>query len=346
MFASLLLAGCWDERLYKNSSVVSLTGFEGEMGDLTAYYAYPEATTPEMKTVLITGKGLTPRDVRMDAELKVEQTLDLSGLATILISEDTAKGKLYEYFDSFFRDANSPISSKVAIVEGELKPFLEISEQKQTTAGEYYDRLITSLEENSIVIPYTLQTAGSILFEDAQDLALPYLKMDEENRPAVAGIALFSGESFTGKTLTTKEGILLNILNNSLGFATRISYLYNDSPITIRQINKSKRDITVSGNKIEITEKIEVAVSEFPQDHLNDDRVRKELEKFLTEKIEEEMNEVIKKLQEAKCDALGLGRNVRAFHPDLFKKDWSEHFSTLDININVKVEIMKTGILN
>lgn len=298
-----------------------------------------------MKTVLITGEGSTPRDVRMDAELKVEQTLDLSGLATILISEETAKGKLYEYLDSFFRDANSPISSKVAIVQGELKPFLEISEQKQTASGEYYDRLITSLEDNSVIIPYTLQTAGSILYEDAQDLALPYFKMDEENRSVVDGIALFSGGSFNGHLLTTKEGVLLNILNNTLGFAARISYLYRGSPITVRIINKTKRDITISENRVDIEEKIEVAVSEFPQDHLNDDQVRKELEEFLIEKLEKEMKEMMTKLQEAKCDAIGIGRHVRAFHPELFEKNWSEHFSTLDINIKVNVEIMKTGIL-
>ena len=57
------------------------------------------------------------------------------------------------------------------------------------------------------------------------------------------------------------------------------------------------------------------------------------------------MNKVIKKLQEAKCDALGLGRNVRAFHPKLLQKDWHEQFSTMDISAKLSVEIVKTGIL-
>ena len=43
------------------------------MGDLTAYYAYPESTTAETKTIVITGEGVSPRDVRQNAELKVEQ---------------------------------------------------------------------------------------------------------------------------------------------------------------------------------------------------------------------------------------------------------------------------------
>ncbi|MER1987119.1 MAG: Ger(x)C family spore germination protein [Solibacillus sp.] len=342
---SLLLAGCWDERLYKNSSVVSLTGFEGKMGDLTAYYAYPEATTEAMQTILITGNGVSPRAVRQNAELKVEQTLDLSVLSTILISEETAaQGDLYDYLDIYFRDATNPITSKIALMQGELKPFFELSEKQQSASGEFYNRFITSLEENSMVIPYTLQTASTILFEPAQDLALPYIKMDEENRPIADGVALFSGRSFTGESLSATQGVLLNILNESLGSAARITYLHEGSPASLR-INKSKRNITVSENEIAIKQKLEVVLTEFPQDHLRDQQTRTKLQQFFTEKIEKDMKEVIEKLQKAKCDALGLGRIVRAYHPSLYKEEWSEHFATLNIPVKVEVEIVKTGIL-
>lgn len=344
MLVPLLLVGCWDERLYKNSSVVSLTGFEGRIGDVTAYYAYPEATSEEMKTVVITGNGVSPRAVRQNAELKVEQTLDLSVLATVLISEDTAKDDIYEYIDIYYRDATNPITSKMAIVQGDLKPFFELSEDFQSTTGEFYNRFILSLEENSLVIPYTVQTAGSILFEPAQDLALPYLKMDEEDRPVADGLALFSGRSYTGKNLSATQGVLLNILNESLGRTARISYLYEGSPVSI-VINRAKRNVNVSEKEIEVNNKLEVVVSEFPRDHLKDQEVRIALQKFLSEKIEKDMKEMMGKLQEAKSDAIGLGRLVRAYHPRLYKEDWSEHFSTLNIPINVDVEIVKTGIL-
>lgn len=344
MLVPLVLSGCWDERLYKNSSVVSLAGFKGEMGDVTGYYAYPEATTTDMKTIVITGKGVSPRAVRQDAELKVEQTMDLSVLSTVLISEDTAKDDIYEYLDIYFRDASNPITPKIALSQGELKSFFELSTQKETTAGEFYNRFITSLEENSMVIPYTLQTAGSILFEPAQDLALPYLKMNDEKRPVSEGLALFSGRKFTGETLNSEQGVLLNILNETLGRTTRITYLYEESPVSII-IDKSKRNVTVSENEIEITHKLKVEVIEFPQDHLKDKKVRMKLQQFLAEKIEKEMNEMMDKLQKAKSDAIGLGRIVRAYHPKLYKEDWSEHFSTLNISIKVDVEIVKTGIL-
>ena len=344
MIVPLFLVGCWDERLFKNSSVVSLTGFEGEIGDITAYYAYPESTTEEMKMIVITGQGISPRDVRQNADLKVEQILDLSELSTVLISEKTAKDDIYNYLDVYFRDSFNPITPKLAIIQGELKPFFDLTQEMQSSTGEFYNRFITSLEENSMVIPYTLQTAGSVLFEPAQDLALPYIKMDEEDRPIGDGVALFSGRSFTGETLNADQGVLLNILNKSLGHVARITTLYEGSPFSVR-INKVKRDFTVSENEIEITLKLEVVVTEFPHDKVKDKQVRTELEQFLSKKIEKDMNEVMEKLQKAKSDAIGLGRSVRAFHTKLYKDDWSEQFSTLKIPVKVEVEIVKSGIL-
>lgn len=343
MIVSLMLAGCWDERLFKNSSVVSLAGFEGEMGDLTGYYAYPEATTKDMKTIVIVSKGKSPRDVRQDAELKTEQTMDLSVLSTILISEDTAKGDIYEYLDVYFRDPTNPITPRVAIVQGELKPFFELTEKMQSTTGEFYNRFINSLEGNSLVIPYNLQTAGSVLFESAQDLALPYIKLDKEQRPLADGLALFSGHSFTGETLTANEGLLVNILNKSLGKSARLTYLYKESPASVR-IKNVDRKVAISEEDITIDLKIEVALSEFPQATMRERDKRKELERFLASKIEEDMDKTIGKLQHAKSDAIGLGRLVRAYHPDWFD-NWHERFATLNISTNVELEIIQTGIL-
>lgn len=340
---SLFLAGCWDEKLFKNLSVVTVAGFEGELGDLTAYYAYPSATTEEMKMVIISETGKTPRDVRLKADLKTEQTMNVSALSTLLISEETAKHDIYEYLDLYYRDVYNPITPRLALVEGELKPYFELNKENISSSGEFYSRLIKSMEENSIVIPYNLQTAGSLLFENVQDLALPYLKMDGD-RPTVDGIALFSGRKFTGEKLSPTQGILLNILNETTGHNTRLAYLRDGSPINIL-INKSSRKVKVTNDAIEINIKIDALLSEFPKGNLKKKETRIDLQNFLSKKVEEDMNEVMGKLQEAKCDAIGIGRIVRAYHPHLFEKDWNDQFAQLNISVKVDVEIVKTGIL-
>lgn len=60
-----------------------------------------------------------------------------------------------------------------------------------------------------------------------------------------------------------------------------------------------------------------------------------------------EFNGVVKKLQEAKSDAVGFGRPVRAFHPALWGKgDWTDTFAKLPISVKVKAEVLRTDILN
>lgn len=340
-----MLAGCWDERLFKNSTIVSLAGFEGTTGDLKGYYAYPQATSKDMKSKVISGKGKSPRDVRQDAELKTEQTMDLSVLSTMLISDETAKdGDIYEYLDAYFREALNPLTPRLILVEGELKPFFELTKETETTTGEFYNRFIQSLEENTLIIPYNLQTAGSILFENAQDLALPLLKMNDANEAVLSGIALFSGRTYSGEKLTDSQGVFLNILNNSLGKSARITYLYKGSPLSIR-ISKADRKFKIEEGKVNIIEKIKVTITEFPQDTLKKKDIRKDVERFLNEEIEKDLNEVIDILQKAKSDAIGLGRTVRAFHSHMFTKKWSEKFAALDISVKVDLEIVKTGIL-
>jgi hypothetical protein len=54
---------------------------------------------------------------------------------------------------------------------------------------------------------------------------------------------------------------------------------------------------------------------------------------------------VINKLQEANCDALGIGRRLNAFYPDTWKeKDMKEYFRNVKFRTIVDVEIIQVGI--
>ncbi len=89
------------------------------------------------------------------------------------------------------------------------------------------------------------------------------------------------------------------------------------------------------------------SVEEFPHDHLDDEKIRKELEEFLSNELTKDFNEVIKKIQEAKSDVIGFGRTARAFHPTLWNKGkWQDTFSEIPINVKVQADITRTGILN
>lgn len=54
------------------------------------------------------------------------------------------------------------------------------------------------------------------------------------------------------------------------------------------------------------------------------------------------------KLQEAKCDLLGIGRDLMAYHQYKMEdaEEWKEMYGQLPINVNVQEEIIHHGIIN
>lgn len=354
LLSVLLLAGCWDEKLYRNLSVISVIGFDGHIGELVSYYVYPNSAEDPTKFTVIESKGVSPRETRNKADLKMDQTIDLSELTVLLIAEETAYEDIYQYLDIYFRDPQNPINSKIALTEGSPKEFLSIKETLPTDLGEYYENFIESIERDTVFPKdLDLQQAGSLLFDEGIDLALPYLKKDETHgTPVAAGLALFNRRKFTGTTLNTKESLLLNLLAKGKSDIARMTFLYEEndkkSPLTI-DIIRFKKKIKEHGNskKITINVKIEVNIAEFPIDHIGEKKIREKLEKFLSRKIQSNMNKMIKKCQEAPSDPIGIGKKLRASGSEIWQDGkWKETYSTLDIQTNVHVEIIRSGILN
>lgn len=350
---STLLVGCWDERLYKNLSVVSLAGIDGHIGDLKGYYAYPTTPNDPTKYVVIEGSGTSARDVRNHADLKVEQTLDLSELSTLLINQDSATTPLYDYLDIYFRNPQSPITAKVALTDGSVKEFVDIGHQLPSDVGEYYQRFIESFERNSIFPKMTLQKVCLLILEKGKDLVLPYLNKDKKRgTPIAAGLALFKEQVFTGTVLDPKESLLLTLLMGEKGTNARISYMWEKEgkklPVSLDVIRvKKKWKIEERGTTATVHFKynLNVNIEEYPHDRLYKNIVRKDVEKFLTKKVQEDVEGVLKKLQDAQSDPLGVGLKVRAFHPKVWDKNWGEKFAQLTLKPEMKVTIERTGIL-
>lgn len=327
-----------------------MVGFEGVVGDIKGYYAYPEVVSGNTDVVIIESKGKTPREVRMDAELKVQQSLDFSMLSALLIGEDTAKDGLDKYLDLYYRSPKNSISSLLIIVEGEVKDYLTASKMWGSEVGVYFKRMIESAEQYSIVSSYTIQSAGSVLYSEGMDLALPYVKLHkgEEKRPEVGGVALFSKDKFTGRLIEADQSPYLGILSGKHDENIRLSFLYEGkNPLSIRTLDVKKNWKLDGSNKIDLNYEIELEIDEYSEAGFRHSDLVKKIESFLNKEIEDKMKEIIKILQEEKSDVLGIGRFVREKNYKMYdQEEWQDHFANLDINVNVKTKILRVGLIH
>ncbi|MBN6189007.1 hypothetical protein JQN58_19315 [Aneurinibacillus sp. BA2021] len=54
-------------------------------------------------------------------------------------------------------------------------------------------------------------------------------------------------------------------------------------------------------------------------------------------------------MQEARCDGLGIGRQLMTFHPNIWKKqkgDWESNYQKVQFAPVIQVEITKKGIID
>ncbi|WP_404830760.1 Ger(x)C family spore germination protein [Sporosarcina beigongshangi] len=346
------MAGCWDERLYKDVTIVPVIGYDGEPGKWTGYFTHAVVAAPDsISFTTVEGSGVSIEETRLDANRKVSESLDPSQVLVVLLTTEAVKTNLMETFDVAYRMPRTRLSSRFVVVEGDMAPYMEKTEIMGKMLPDYYDENLKTAVFSSIIPEGDIQLAARLLLDEAIDLQLPYLKMsDKTGAPEVAGVALFSEKIFSGHTLDAKESLIVQILKKKPGKYAMFTYEWKKEskayPVTVTLITYDKKwDIHES--KINARYKMKFNVNEFAYNHLDQEEARKELEDFLSKELTKNFNEVVNKLQEAKSDVIGFGRTVRAFHPDLWKKaKWQDTFSELDINVKVEAEITQTGILN
>ncbi|MGR6899567.1 Ger(x)C family spore germination protein [Rummeliibacillus sp. BSL5] len=352
LISTLFLSGCWDQRLYKELSVISVVGVEGTIGDLKAYYAYPSSSDDPTKYIVLEGKGKTAREVRINANKKTEQTMDIAELTTILVSEETAKDDLYDLLDVYYRSAQSPMTAKVAITKGTPKRFLELKETIPREIGEYYLDFIQSFEQATIYPTTNLEIAANLMFSEGRDLGLPYLKTSSDKAlPQVEGMALFNGKKFTGEYLTLRESTFATLLGYGKSKIVELAYLWNrnekEVPVGFDVIRfKKKKKITKDGDNIKVKYNIymPIVMTEYPPDHLDRKQVRKPLEKFIEDSVEKDITRMFKKCQKASSDVIGIGEDIRAYYPQLWREGkWKEIYKDIQIEANVNVKIIRSG---
>ena len=91
LVCSLLLSGCWDENLLKDLTIVSLMGIEGQHGEVKAEFAFPSFEDQSISYLKSSGKGVSLREARSDANHRTMEELDIASVEVILVAEDTAK---------------------------------------------------------------------------------------------------------------------------------------------------------------------------------------------------------------------------------------------------------------
>ncbi|UIR30709.1 Ger(x)C family spore germination protein [Priestia flexa] len=328
----LLTTGCWDQNLMKNAILIQTITFDRTDEDkflfgiaipgiysnsLTSGQETPASNSQTLSTI-----ANTPREGRMKLNTEIPGNLDASKNKLILFGEQFAKDDIYPSLDVIWRDPRNSMSAKLAVVKGKAVDTLNIKPKLESSISQNILNLIKGTEANTIIPNETIQTLASEILDPGEDVVLPLLKIGHNGTTIdVEGLALFDDRKLTG-TLSQEESTLFLLLNNKKGKYARFTKNTNDNKAKMTNfislnVDNMKRKLNVSVNNngdvsVNLNLHLEMAVEEFPLGDVPKklNQLNKELSKNLTNEAEA----VIYKLQEANCDAFGIGRQLIAFH--------------------------------
>ncbi|MCR8658729.1 Ger(x)C family spore germination protein [Paenibacillus endoradicis] len=361
-FSIMLLTGCWDQNLLKDAKLVMTSGFDlTKEGKLLGTIVIPIFTSSEggakvAESQIVTGEGDTTMDIEKQLDLKISGQFDASKMIVLLFGEDYAKQDIKQGLDVFYRDPRRSLVANAAVVKGRAVDLLHLKLNEKGSMSGYLNDLFESAQADS-VIPRQTRPMYSDFYDPATDIILPLLEAQEREAQFI-GLALFNDSKYTGKYLDINESTIYMLLadERSKHAEIKIQVHNNEVPKSNNYIYinvlKADRKLTVKGQdpdnisaNIQLDLKIEIL--EDPKNNLDSFKKINDLEKETTEKLTEEANKVIKKLQEANSDSLSIGRRLIAFHNNTWKKiDWAEKYPTIEFEAKVNVHVIKHGIFN
>jgi Ger(x)C family germination protein len=352
-------AGCWDQDYLKDARLVYGVSFDlapdGRNIWETVVIREMRGVQEEPIDEVYTAVGNTVRELRDVLNRQISGDLKPFKNRIILIGDMLARQDIYPPLDTVYRYPKSALNAHIAISEGAGADLLKLRKVENTLIAEYLDKIITSEEEKSTIPAVNVESVFRLMMDPGQDMVLPYFRKID-NKAEIAGVALFHHRRMTG-VLHADESLMLTALQGELRKTMRFTEKVHpgkdvvENYITI-DVGKIRRTFRVTADpngrvSVDLRLRMMAKVQEYPKDNLQDKKRMKELGNVLSKQFTERAGDVIQKLQAARCDAFGVGRELMAFYPKVWKKkNWEQDYVKVQFHPQVNVEVVEHGIIN
>ncbi|KAB8137711.1 Ger(x)C family spore germination protein [Gracilibacillus oryzae] len=370
----LILTGCWDslpidERGFVIGSAIDMAGeIQDKNYDITVTHQF---VVPGNLSNLsqsgggggdkkafqnISATGQSPFQITRNMLSLTDLIPNSEHLKILIISDEVAREPdlFSSVTDSFIRDHEMRREVKVMITNGKAKDLLE----NESDTEQLPSRHINNIMENNIKSLELIQSVrvGTLhqylLNDDSYVLPLITLSGKDIN---YNGAAIFAGKSDQQVgTLSNEEikGLRLvkgDITNGMLPFhidGELMIYEINtaNSSIAINTANPEKMDISITINTEGFIAEMFGSRSLLDQQYIN------KIEKEISKKIEQTVNNTVKKAQqELGIDFFNFSSILRQKHYDVWKKiekDWEDGeklFSQSKVNVTAKAIVRDIG---
>lgn len=372
IFIAVFLTGCWDQNIYEKIGLALNLGIDLSADDkVQITISYPVISergggaggggesggSGEIKSETVKVDAYLLRESRESFSKLTPRQIQSGKIQSILISKNFAEEKqISEYFEIFERDTQTTVQARAVIVDGSAGELISKGSQfkGKPILGIYLHDLLKG-NNRSGYCPDT-----SIIDYDIKNTIpglspiLPIVKL-EGDFIKVTGTALIDRDRMTGR-LDTEETACMYL---AMGKYRQSDILF-DLPEEIKSVkkrgiiftrrvrSKSKIQFKDGVPMVHYTIKLKAILEEYTWGNITDPEYKKKIEESLNGQIKSSLDKVFKKLQDANCDALGIGDKIRAYHNDYWISigeldGWKEIYPKMEAGFDVETSIVRFG---
>lgn len=354
-----LLTGCWDQLPLRELKLLDVVGLDldEKKQEVSVHFVVTKLKTAgqgggEPDSKVTEQKGSSVVNAVENSQYTDQGNFLGINIGTYLLSKDFISHKPIQQLSFLLHAPYSSINTPIVIFDGKnLNKFLnDHAEDKEFTRNLY--EFISSLEQKGVIKNVSMM--HYILSNNQQlgDLAIPLIKPIKDgvifngaqliregkntgeklNKDQVQMMMLLLGEDLKRKNITGK-------LPGDIDYAYSIKN--TDSNITIKnngeKVNKITIQVQLGINVYEAGEKL---------NNLNAAYVNR-IEKELSNELDKKAFETIKTIQKANTDVLGVGKELKAYHPTIWKgMNFRKEYPELLIEPHFEVQILNADTLS
>jgi spore germination protein KC len=359
LLSFFLITGCWDRRELDELFVAYTAGIDisdqnPEMLSLTLTGPTVEEKA-ESPTIEATGQGKSVQDAIDNIQSKLYREVVFGHAQILLFGEDTARQDITPFLDAFDRDPDVRGTLLLGVTQGKSADILVNANLKQHPyIGILLKAMFEGAYRESISYSVNLREFYRDFNSGIIDPCMPYLILSPtEDQLLVNNLAVFQGGRLAG-VLDRDESTAAMLLMDKMQQG-RISLpipdfsnnpFYKSSSI---YINRSRRKITPYIQDGDIKIGVEIKITAYLIEHSPLRRIiplpdLEQLNRLYEQKLKQDMQRMLAKLQEYQSDIAGIGEYVRIKFPERFvKSQWRKDFTNLEFDITVTVNIRRMG---
>lgn len=363
--AALILTGCWSQmELTERAFVLALAIDKGDKEKLEvtaqiykpmSQFGPPSGQSQELSFINVTLQGMSVSNIIRNTKTVSGRHSQFSHIQILLVSDEVARERLGDILDFFFRDPEIRLGTPVVITRGKARNYLVGRSMIESTLGsQLFKQINFSAYLAGRSVNTNLRDLAFGLKSESEGAMLPVITNDRQYRQdVVQGIALARRDRLVGYIRPVKAPYLLLLAGKYKYGVLEIPCEGEESLTETVEVLHSAARMTpaIKGRsasaRIEV--EIDASIGELACTTIRDMADETKFADRIGQYFKEQMESVLDTLRKRKADVLGIGHKLYLRHPAQWKNmkpDWPELYARMPIDLDVRVYIRNSKMMN